>query len=296
MKDFRIAMAQINHPQINTVDQNIEKMRDWTRKAADQGADMIMFGELCVSGYLLDSSGLRARNSGSSEHYRRAEAVPGDAARRLEELAREYGVFIAAGMGDVEAGVVYNAYFMVGPDGYVGKQRKIHMPDVEYPFYGTGSAYSVFDIGLCKIGFSICFDNWFPETSRILAVKGAEVMLSPWMWIVPHDATQKEKDEHAEHRAKIFKRFFATRALDNAMYVMVLDHVGLEADGFEMPGVSIAFSPFGDVVAEGERFAEDLLLVDLKESEIEKYRTYGHHFTLTYRRPETYGELARMAP
>jgi len=94
----------------------------------------------------------------------------------------------------------------------------------------------------------------------------------------------------------VFKRFFATRALDNAMYVMVLDHVGMEADDFEMPGVSIAFSPYGDVIGEAERFAEDLLLVDLKESEIEKYRTYGHHFNLQYRRPETYGELAEMAP
>ncbi len=296
MKDFRIAMAQINMPQINTVDQNIEKMHTWIRKAADNGADMIMFGELSVSGYLLNSSGLAGPGSGASEHYRRAEAIPGVAIKKLEKLAKEYGLFIAAGMGDVEAGVIYNAYFMVGPDGYVGKQRKIHMPTAEYPYYGVGSTYSVFDIGLCKIGFSICFDNWFPETSRILALKGAEVMLSPWMWIVPPNVAQKEKDEHAEQRANVFKKFFATRAIDNAMYVMVLDHVGLEAEGFEMPGVSIAFSPFGEVITEGKRFAEDLLLVDLKESEIEKYRTYGHHYTLKFRRPETYDELTRMIP
>jgi len=287
---------QLCSPHQNSVDENIDKMEQWVRRAAEAGAHLAMFGELWVSGYLLDSSRLGGAGSGASAHYRRAETVPGPATQRVADLARRYGLYIAAGMGDLQAGVVYNAFFIVGPDGYLGKQRKLHMPLAEYPYYGEGSQFCVFDIGLCKIGISICFDNWFPETSRILALKGAEVLLAPWMWIVPAEAAPQEKLEAARRRSRTLKRFFPARALDNAMYVMVLDHVGLEADGFEFPGVSMAIDPFGEVIAESRFFEEEMLIVDLRESEIEKYRTYGHHYSLRYRRPAIYGELARMVP
>jgi len=296
MKDFRIAMMQLTFPQRNSVDENIEKMGKWVHIAADKGADLVMFGELSVSGYLLNTSGMRSPDSGSSEHYRRAEAIPGLAVQKLEAIAKEYRLFIAAGMADIQAGVVYNSYFIVGLDGYVGKQRKLHMPMPEYPYYGVGSECRVFDIGLCKIGVSICFDNWFPETSRLLAINGAEVMLSPWMWIIPSNVSPEKRLEAIEARRRSLRKFFPARALDNAMYVMVLDHVGLEAENFEFPGVSMAIDPIGDTIAESNPSVEEMVVVDLKESQIEKYRTYGHHYTLKFRRPEIYGELAEMVP
>jgi len=294
MKDFRIAMMQLTLPQAEGVDQRLARMDAWTRRAADAGADLVWFGELAVPGYLLDSSGLTEPGVGASEHYRRAEAVPGAAVRQLADIARRYGVFIVSGMGDIEAGVVYNAAVVVAPDGYVGKQRKLHIPHAEHRYYGAGSRFEVFDIGLCKLGISICYDNWFPETSRILALKGAEVLLSPWMWIVPPRASKEEKLEAAARRRETHIRMFAARAMDNAMYTLVLDHVGLEAEGFEFPGVSLAFDPFGNLLAETEPFVEQMLLVDVEATEVEKYRTYGHHYTLAFRRPEIYGALAEM--
>jgi predicted amidohydrolase len=294
MKDFRVAMMQLNLPQANGIDQRLEKMKHRVRSAADEGADLVWFGELAVSGYILDSRRLTERGVGSCLHYRRAEEVPGPATRRLEAIAREYGVFIVTGIGDLEAGVVYNAGIVVGPDGYVGKQRKLHMPGPEHPYYGTGSHFEVFDIGLCKLGISICYDNWFPETSRVLAVKGAEVLLSPWMWTVPHDAPQARRLQAVADRRETHIRMFAARAMDNAMYVLVLDHVGLEADAFEFPGISMAFDPFGRLIAETEPFVEQMLLVDIRSGEVEKYRTYGHHNTLVYRRPAIYGPLTEI--
>lgn len=294
MQDFKLAMIQICLPQANSVEQNLDKMEHWIHCAANAGANLIMFGELAITGYLLDSSKLTEPGTGACMHYRRAESVPGKAAQRLIDLARERGVFISAGMGDRQAGVVYNAYMLIGPDGYIGKQRKLHMPMAEAPYYGAGSAFDVFDIGYCKIGISICFDNWFPETSRILALKGAEVILSPWMWIVPANASDEEKRSCVRKRRNTFLKIFGARALDNAAYIMVLDHVGMEADQFEFPGLSMAFDPFGDVIAETEPFKEQLLLVDIQASAIEKYRTYGHHYTLKYRRPDIYGSLSEI--
>lgn len=291
MKDFRVAMMQLTFPQADGVDERIRQIDRWTRAAAEEGADLVWFGELCVTSYLLDSSGLTETGTGAAEHYRRAEAVPGPATQRLVDVAREYGVYLVAGIGDLQAGVVYNAAAVVGPGGYIGKQRKLHMPVAEYRYYGTGSRFEVFDIGLCKLGISICYDNWFPETSRVLAIKGAEVLLSPWMWIVPHNAPEDERHRAVERRRETHIRMFAARAMDNAMYVLVLDHVGLEAENFEFPGVSLAFDPFGKLVAETEPFVEQMLLVDVKAAEVEKYRTYGHLYTLAYRRPEIYGAL-----
>ena len=294
MEDFRIALLQLNLPQASSVHENLTKITGWVRRAADVGARLVMFGELGVTGYLLDSRGLTEPGVGAALHYRRAEEIPGPATQKLAAVARETGVTIVGGMGDLQAGVVYNAVVVVSPEGYVGKQRKLHMPDPEYRYYGVGSDLRVFDLGYCKLGISICFDNWFPETSRILALKGAEVLLSPWMWTIPHDAPDDERMRAVEYRRRTHTKVFAARALDNAMYVLVLDHVGLEAEGFEMPGVSMAFDPFGDLIGQTEPFVEQILLVDLKGSEIEKYRTYGHHYTLKYRRPEIYGELAKM--
>ncbi|MDD3931821.1 MAG: hypothetical protein GXY22_00275 [Clostridiaceae bacterium] len=294
MKDFKLAMIQISHLQENSTMQNIDKMENWIQRAAGEGAHLVMFGELGVSGYLLDSSALTEPGTGACMHYRRAEAVPGPSVQRLEEIAKKYGVYIAAGMGDLQAGVVYNAYMLIGPDGYIGKQRKLHIPLAEAPYYGAGSEFNVFDIGYCKIGLSICFDNWFPETSRILTLKGAEVILSPWMWIVPPNATDEEKMICVRERRDSFLRIFGARALDNAAYVMVLDHVGLEAEEFEFPGLSMAYDPFGRIIAETEPFKEQMLLIDIQASAVEKYRTYGHHYTLKFRRPDIYGELSEI--
>ena len=293
MKDFRLAIVQATFPQANSVAENMDIIEMWVARAAGQKADLVAFGELCISGYLLDTSGLAGPETGPVMHYRRAEEVPGLAAARLAELARTHGVFIGAGMADIEAGVVYNSYFLAGPQGYVGKQRKTHMPPVEYSYYGVASTYQVFDIGPCRVGISICFDNWFPETSRILALRGAEVVLSPFMWIVPPGSAGREKQKAAERRREKHMKIFPARALDNAMYFMVVDHVGVEADGFEFPGVSMAFGPGGDVIAESKPFEEQIVVVEFKASELEKSRTYAQHNTLQFRRPEIYSELTR---
>ena len=88
-------------------------------------------------------------------------------------------------------------------------------------------------------------------------------------------------------------KIFPARALDNAVYMMVLDHVGMEADGFELPGVSTAFSPAGDVIAQSSPFVEEMIVVEIKERELEKARTFAQHNTLQFRRPQIYSELVR---
>ena len=109
MQNFTLAMVQANFPQKNNANENIDIMEEWVQTATRAKADLVMFGELSISGYLLDSSHLVDPGEGSVVHYRRAEEVPGSAANRLTEIAREHGVVIAAGIADIQAGVVYNS-------------------------------------------------------------------------------------------------------------------------------------------------------------------------------------------
>lgn len=82
------------------------------------------------------------------------------------------------------------------------------------------------------------------------------------MWIVPPEASADERLQAAARRRETRTRMFAARAMDNAVYALVLDHVGLEAEDFEFPGVSLAFDPFGNLIAETEPFVEQTLFVD----------------------------------
>ena len=114
---------------------------------------------------------------------------------------------------------------MAGPAGYVGKQRKIHMSRDETMFYKGGREINVFDIGKCKVGIVICYDNQFPEVGRIVALKGADVIL------MPHAARQgrwDSPDTEAAARRKVFDYFtgYRMRARENACFCVYADQAG----------------------------------------------------------------------
>ena len=91
---------------------------------------------------------------------------------------------LAAGIAENDRDIVYNTYVIVGPDGYIGKSRKIHIPPAEVGYWRGGGIPPVIDIGPAKVGVNICFDNWLPESGRMVALQGAEVILAPYVWSV----------------------------------------------------------------------------------------------------------------
>lgn len=152
----------------------------------------------------------------------------------------------------------------------------------------------MFDIGKCKVGINICMDNWFPETTRILALQGAEVILMPFSWPsdweAHWDGTTEERAVLRARREQILK-VFPARALDNGVFLVMVDHVGREAEDVAWhPGVSMIFDPNGDVVAETRGLEEEILLAELDSEKLEKWRK-DPHFPLTMRRPEIYHRL-----
>ena len=112
-----------------------------------------------------------------------AEPVPdGPAAQQVIAFARELNLTVAMGIEelDPDKGVVYNTHFLAGPQGYIGKHRKTHLMVGEWAAHRAGCRLDVFDLGKCRAGVAICHENMYPEVSRVQALKGMEVSLSPF--------------------------------------------------------------------------------------------------------------------
>ena len=144
MQDIRIAAVSINSP-LGQVDQVLTDTGNWCRQAKEAGAEFVLFPELLVHGHCTPNT------------WDLAETIPdGPSTARLVELARKYQLVLSVGLSEKENNLVYNTQILVGPDGYIGKQRKIHMSRDEVLYYKGGIEMPVFDIGKCKVGTIIC--------------------------------------------------------------------------------------------------------------------------------------------
>ena len=134
------------------------------RNAAAEAAELVLFPELVIHGHCTPNT------------WELAEPVPdGPSVEKLVDIAKRHHLVLCAGLSEKERDIVYNTQVLVGPHGYIGKQRKLHLSRDEAFYYKGGREIPVFDIGPCKVGIVICYDNQFPEIARVLALRGAEV-------------------------------------------------------------------------------------------------------------------------
>src|SRR5579864_7061249 len=214
MQSMRVAAVSMNGL-LGEPERVLSAMDSWCERATAAKADFVLFPELVVHGHCTPNT------------WELAEPVPeGPSVRRLVEIARRHRLFLSAGLSEKERDIVYNAQVLVGPDGYVGKQRKLHLSRDEVLFYKGGRDINVFDIGKCKVGAIICYDNQFPEIARVLALKGADVLLRP------HAARVKMWDETPESAAAArryshdYFKAYAMRARENACFAVLADQAG----------------------------------------------------------------------
>lgn len=144
-------------------------METWIERAAEQNAELALFPELNVSGYI--PSPIAAQI---------AETVPGPSTERIIMIAERHHMIVAFGLIEREAERLYCTHVVVNGNGILGMQRKIHVPAQEQPFWEAGNSIDVFDIGKARIGITICRDAFFGEMTRTLYFKGAEVLLMPF--------------------------------------------------------------------------------------------------------------------
>ena len=240
---------------------NVSTYVSYIEKAAMEGVDLILFPELSLQGFPESMASYEPQSALYS--YENAEVIPaGDTTRLMAAMAEKYNMYIAWGMTEMDqanADMLYNACVLVGPEGYVGHYRKVHLPGTERLYSFPGKEYPVFDTSIGKVGIMICFDKMFPEVARILRIKGAQVILCPTAW----PALSKSEDDPSLHMYKMANEM---RAIENNVYIVDSNNVSDETkDGFEC-GHSRILDPSGVTLAttgfeEGIAIAE----VDLAE-------------------------------
>jgi predicted amidohydrolase len=265
----------------------------WCERAAKAKADLVLFPELVVHGHCTPKT------------WELAEPVPeGPSTRRLSELARRHGLVLSVGLSEKERDIVYNTQVLVGPDGYIGKQRKLHLSRDEVNYYKGGRDILVFDIGRCKVGTVICYDNQFPEIPRVLALRGAEVLLMPHAARFKPWADTPEGEAAARRHSHDFVAVYALRARENACFAALTDQAGRAGTLDNYPkdhenqphhaGVAMIWGPGGEVLASAqrERVQEEMIVADLDPMVLARERSLAN-YALRTRRPELFGELVR---
>jgi predicted amidohydrolase len=262
-------------------DANLDRAVESIKRAVGEGADLVVFGEMYLSGYRTD------------EWLHKWATVIEPPDRHVQELVRvaaEQGVHIIMGMGTFGAvmpGDVYNTALIVGPDGVVGAYRKTHVAAFPYSegvskeraFYSPGRDLPVFDTPLGRFGVHICYDMSFPEVARVQALKGADLLINV-------SASAGGFEEFWEHGLFI-------RAVENSTWYMVCSVVGMQR-GDRLFGGSRVVDPSGRVVAAGKFDEEDLVIADIDLSLTRAARASSHNFSI--RQPEIYRAISDPVP
>lgn len=295
MRTIRVAAVSMNGL-LGDPDRVLDEIDRWCALAAAESAELVLFPELVVHGHCApDTAAL-------------AESVPaGRTVRRLEEIGARHGVTLAVGMSEHDAGVVYNAVVLVGPAGYIGKQRKLHMSRDEVRHYEVGDSIEVFDLEGCRVSVVICYDNNFPEIARVAALRGADVLLMPHagrhaQWIDGDAASERS----ARQTTRYLHMGYAQRARENACFAVVTDQVGragvvdhLPADHLDQPhhpGDAIVFAPDGAVLAaaQGDAIRDEMIVTTLDASLLDRARA-SVGYQMRTRRPELFADIAAIA-
>lgn len=282
MKDIRVATVQFSH-RANDKNYNLSIIQSYVEKASKQGVKIIVFPEMCVTGYWHIS---RLQKSAIDDL---SEFIPqGETCQRLLKMSEKHQVSIGAGLIEKDHdGNLYNAYVMAMPNGQLAKHRKLHTFVSEH--MASGEEYTVFDTPHgCRIGILICWDNNLVENVRITALKGAEILVAPHqtggtnsrspnamglidpqLW---HNRQQDPESIRSEMQGakgrKWLMRWLPSRAHDNGMFLIFSNGVGVDMDEVRT-GNAMVLNPYGEIIAETDSVDNDIVIADLKAEELE---------------------------
>lgn len=303
MKQLRIGTAQFE-ARDGDKDFNFSRIETLTRKAVDDGADLVCFHECSIPGYTF------LENLSRGETAALAEPVPdGPSTKRLIELARKLNVALATGLVEQDGDHLYNTYIAVSPAGFVAKHRKIHAFVSDH--LSCGDSYTVFDLLGAKFGLLICYDANLPENVRMTAMLGAEIILMPhvtgclpspmpgrgkvapevWQNRETDPVTCRQEFDGPKGRGWLM-RWLPTRAYENGVYAVYSNPIGVEGDTIK-PGGSLILDPFGEVIAECRKLGDEVVVATCDPVKLDVAPGRGY---IRARRPELYAAMTEPNP
>ncbi|MEN3369487.1 MAG: omega-amidase [Verrucomicrobiota bacterium] len=264
---MKIAVAQITCA-LGDLDANVRKMRDFSSRAKEASADLVVFPEMADTGYAMPVI---------QEH---ATAWSEGAVPQLCEIAKTLSIAIISGVSERDGSSIYNSQAAIDATGkIVAKYRKTHLfspaPIEEHKCFSPGSELVSFAVGKFRLGLTICYDLRFPEVYRTLACEeDANVFIISSAWPFP--------------RVDHLRTLATARAIENQSYVILSNRVGADA-GVSFCGTSAIIDPYGVTVAAASADREELIVGEISEEVVRSVRDRMGVFQ--HRRPEIYGEM-----
>jgi predicted amidohydrolase len=273
---IKIACIQME-PVIGEKIANLQKSGTQIEVAAQSGAQLIVLPELANTGYMFNTR---------EEAFDLAETIPtGESTLFWSELAHRLNVTIVAGIAEREDDKLFNSAVIIGPQGYLGSFRKVHLWSEENLFFEPGNlGFPVFQTPLGRIGVMICYDGWFPESYRLLAMQGADIVCIPTNWVpIPG------QDPKREAMANILAM---ASAHSNSLFVAAADRVGTER-GQPFIGQSLIVSHTGwPVAGPASSVDEEIIYAEVNLSDARRKRNWNaFNQVLRDRRTDLYDEV-----
>jgi predicted amidohydrolase len=260
---MRVGYFQFD-PQFGEVKRNLDHV---CQRLGTVECDLIVLPELFTTGYQFVSV---------EEVWTLAEEVPGPATARLTELAQARRLHVVAGLAERAGEHIYNSAILVGPHGVVGVYRKSHLFFEETLWFSPGdTGFPVFDIGQARVGLMVCFDWFYPESARTLALKGADIIAHPSNLVLPHcpDA-------------------MVTRCVENHVFAVTCNRIGCEERGgkprLSYIGKSEVVTPDGAILRRAAPDREELAIVEIAPAEAREKKINPYNDLLADRRPSLY--------
>ncbi len=266
---MKLALAQLS-PVLGDKEKNLDMMEDTVKNS---NSDLVVFGELFLTGYMCRDNLTKL-----------AEPLDGISVKRIADVAKEYDTHIIFGMPEKAKGVkgqFFNSSVLIDPNEDVKRYRKLHLanfgPFEEHLYFGTGTELPVFETSLGKIGLLICFDCFFPEVSKIYALKGADLLVC----ISASPSTTRI----------FFEKIIVARAIENAIFFTYTNLVGTELNMTYWGGNTV-IDPRGEIKAKGEYFKEGIVKCDIDLKDLTVAREFRP--TLRDTRMELFSELQKL--
>jgi len=268
MSKVKVGLVQMSCS--SNKEENMQKAIAGIKDAAAKGANIVCLQELFTSLYFCDVE--------DYENFKLAEKVPGATTDTLGEVAAACNVVVIASLFEKRTqGIYHNTTAVIDADGkYLGMYRKMHIPDdpayYEKFYFTPGDlGYKTFDTKFAKIGVLICWDQWYPEASRLTALQGAEILFYPTAigWATSQDEATNVEQYNA------WQTIQRSHAVANGVHVVSVNRVGLEQNGaMKFWGGSFVSNPFGTLLYKGSHDNEETEVVEIDTDATDRYRTH----------------------
>ncbi|MCQ2266175.1 MAG: carbon-nitrogen hydrolase [Bacteroidaceae bacterium] len=274
------------------VEQNRTKLAERIRQTAEKGAELIVMQELHNSLYFCQIE--------SVDNFDLAEPIPGPSTDFFGQLARELGVVIVTSLFERRAaGLYHNTAVVLERDGSIaGKYRKMHIPDdpayYEKFYFTPGDlGFEPIETSVGRLGVQVCWDQWYPEGARLMALAGADILIYPTA--IGYESSDTPEEQERQRRAwQLVQR---GHAVANGLPVVTVNRTGLEADpsgqtnGIQFWGTSFVCGPQGEVLHASPAHEEDVAVVEVDMQRSEQVRRWWPF--LRDRRIECFSDLTK---